>query len=83
MTTTDTLFTAVLEDKKSVYENMLTKLNVTIPKDARDLTGKPLLKRIMQEWLPAAVALLHMIINHLPSPVTAQKVCSASALPCV
>jgi elongation factor 2 len=69
----DTLFVAVIEDKKTVYENMLTKLNVTIPKDARDLAGKPLLKRIMQEWLPAATALLQMIVNHLPSPVTAQK----------
>jgi len=51
---------------------MLTTLNVTIPKDAQDLTGKPLLKRVMQTWLPAATTLLQMIVNHLPSPREAQ-----------
>lgn len=69
----DTLFRAIMNDKKDVYEGMLVKLNVKIPKDARLLTGKPLLKRVMQTWLPAADALLAMIINHLPSPVIAQK----------
>lgn len=67
------LFDAVISEKKAVYEKMLTALKVTIPKDAVDLTGKPLLKRIMQTWLPAADALLLMIVNHLPSPRQAQK----------
>ena len=31
------------------------------------------MKRTMQSWLPAADALLEMIIYHLPSPATAQK----------
>ena len=35
--------------------------------------GKPLMKRVMQSWLPASEALLEMIIYHLPSPATAQK----------
>ncbi len=35
--------------------------------------GKPLMKRIMQAWLPAHEALLEMMIWHLPSPATAQK----------
>jgi len=52
---------------------MLQKLGVAIPKDAEDLTGKPLLKRIMQTWLPAADALMLMIVNHLPSPKVAQR----------
>jgi elongation factor 2 len=68
----ETLFDAVMAEKKEIYEKMLPKLNVQIPKDAKELTGKPLLKRIMQTWLPAAEALLQMIVNHLPSPVTAQ-----------
>jgi len=67
-----TLFDAVIGEKKEVYTKMLTKLQVTIPKDAVDLVGKPLLKRIMQTWLPAAETLMRMIVNYLPSPRTAQ-----------
>lgn len=64
---------AVMNDKKEVYMGMIEKMGLTIPKDARELLGKPLLKRIMQTWLPAAEALLEMIVNHLPSPAVAQK----------
>jgi len=66
------LMDAVMDEKKDVYTPMLEKFNITVPKDARDLVGKPLLKRIMQAWLPAAETLLEMIVNHLPSPTTAQ-----------
>jgi len=66
------LFDAIMNEKKEVYPKMLEKLNVQIPKDAKELVGKPLLKRVMQTWLPAAEALLEMIVNHLPSPVKAQ-----------
>jgi len=66
------LIDAVMNDKKDVYNKMLEKLNVKIPKDAADFVGKPLLKRIMQTWLPAAESLLQMIVNHLPSPVESQ-----------
>lgn len=69
----NTLFESIMQDKTETYQNMLKKLNVEIPKDARDLTGKPLLKRVMQTWLPAEETLLSMIVNFLPSPVTAQK----------
>jgi elongation factor 2 len=67
-----TLIDAVMNDKKDLYTKMLTKLNVKIPQDAKELTQKPLLKRIMQTWLPAAESLLQMIVNHLPSPVESQ-----------
>jgi elongation factor 2 len=67
-----TLFDAIIGEKKDVYTKMLTKLQVTIPKDALELTGKPLLKRIMQTWLPAADTLMRMIVNYLPSPRIAQ-----------
>jgi len=40
--------------------------------DDKDLDGKPLMKRVMQTWLPADRALLEMMIYHLPSPATAQ-----------
>jgi len=67
-----TLFDAIMNDKTEIYQKMIKKLNIEIPKDARELTGKPLLKRVMQTWLPAAETLLRMIVNHLPSPATAQ-----------
>jgi len=66
------LIEAVIEDQPEIYTKMLTKLQVKIPKDAEELKGKPLLKRIMQTWLPAAESLLQMIVNHLPSPVESQ-----------
>ena len=69
----NTLIESVMNEKVDIYTNMLEKLNVKIPKDAKDLLGKPLLKRIMQTWLPAAEALLAMIVNHLPSPSIAQR----------
>jgi len=63
---------AIMEDKPEIFNKMLEKLQVKIPKDAQELKGKPLLKRIMQTWLPAAESLLQMIVNHLPSPVESQ-----------
>jgi elongation factor 2 len=67
------LFQSVMEEKKAVYEGLCEKLGVIIPKDFREERGKPLLKAIMQAWLPASEALLGMIVNHLPSPVVAQR----------
>jgi len=66
------LFDAIMNDKKEMYTKILQKIGVTIPKDAVDLTNKPLLKRVMQTWLPAAETLLQMIVNYLPSPREAQ-----------
>ena len=35
--------------------------------------GKPLMKAVMRNWLPAGDTMFQMITVHLPSPVTAQK----------
>jgi len=69
----ESLIRAVMDQKKDVYESMFTKLNIVIPKEQREEMGKPLMKAAMQAWLPAAEALLTMIVNHLPSPVRAQR----------
>ena len=64
-----------MNDNKDVLFPMLEKLQVKDklkPQDL-DLMGKPLMKRVMQTWLPADVALLEMIIYYLPSPATAQS----------
>lgn len=68
-----TLFEAVMNDKTEVYNTLLTKLNIKLSSEAKELRQKPLLKKIMQTWLPAGDALLEMIVRKLPSPVTAQK----------
>ncbi|CAI4373288.1 AVB_G0012180.mRNA.1.CDS.1 [Saccharomyces cerevisiae] len=48
------------------------KLEIVLKGDEKDLEGKALLKVVMRKFLPAADALLEMIVLHLPSPVTAQ-----------
>jgi translation elongation factor EF-G len=51
------------------FPQVLPKLKA----DDKELIGKPLMKRVMQAWLPAHEALLEMMIWHLPSPAHAQK----------
>ena len=68
-----TMFDAIMNDKKKKIAKMLKVCGVTLKGDEKDLLGKPLLKRVMQKWLPAADALLEMIVVHLPSPYKAQK----------
>lgn len=67
------LFDAVMTEQKKKYTKMLKQLNVTLTPDEEDMTGKRLLKAVMQKFLPAADALLEMIIVHLPSPKKAQQ----------
>ncbi|KAD5318036.1 hypothetical protein E3N88_17982 [Mikania micrantha] len=62
-----------MNDKKDQLWPMLTKLGVTMKSEEKELMGKALMKRVMQNWLPASTALLEMMIFHLPSPHTAQK----------
>ena len=52
---------------------MFKQLGISLKKDERDFRGKKLLKRAMQRWLPAAEALMEMIVLHLPSPWLAQQ----------
>jgi len=67
------IFKMAMNDKKEKLFGLLAKLGVTMSKDDQALTQKKLLKRCMQCWLPASEALLEMMIEHLPSPVKAQK----------
>ncbi len=67
------MFEAIMEEKKQKTERMLSMVGVELRGDEKDLVGKPLLKRVMQKWLPAAEAVLEMIVVHLPSPPLAQR----------
>jgi elongation factor 2 len=67
------IFSAVMNFKKDEIPTLLEKLNIKLSTDDKEKEGKQLLKIIMRTFLPAADALLEMMILHLPSPVTAQK----------
>ncbi|GKE73380.1 elongation factor 2 [Tanacetum coccineum] len=61
-----------MNEQKDELWLKLTKLGVTMKSEEKELTGRMLMKRVMQTWLPAT-ALLDMMIFHLPSPHTAQR----------
>jgi elongation factor 2 len=59
--------------KTDEIPTLLEKLSIKLSPEDREKEGKQLLKVVMRTFLPAADALLEMLILHLPSPVTAQK----------
>ena len=67
------MFTAVMEDKRAKIQKLLKAVGVTLKKEDEELVGKPLLKRVMQKWLPVGDAILEMIVIKLPSPAAAQR----------
>ncbi|KAF6056644.1 Elongation factor 2 [Candida parapsilosis] len=67
------LFGAIMNFKKEEIPVLLEKLEINLKSDEKELEGKALLKVVMRKFLPAADALLEMIVLHLPSPVTAQN----------
>merc|ERR1711894_683672 len=75
------VFDAIMNFKKEQTEKLLGKLTTDDGKkvsdilkaDEKELEGKPLMKCVMRNWLPAGDAMFQMIVIHLPSPVTAQK----------
>lgn len=67
------LFSSIMNGEPAKYEKMLQSLKITLTSEEKDMTGKLLLKNVMKKFLPAADALLEMIIIHLPSPLVAQK----------
>lgn len=64
---------AVTKFKKKETDALLEKLGIKLSEEDKQKEGKPLLKAVMRQWLPAGNALLQLITIHLPSPVTAQK----------
>jgi len=75
------VFDAIMNFKKEQTEKLLGKLTTASGKlvkdvlktEEKELEGKPLMKVVMRNWLPAGEAMFQMIVIHFPSPVTAQK----------
>ncbi len=67
------LFQSIMNHEMEKVNKMLASLSIVLKGEEKDLTGKPLLKAVMKKFLPAADALLEMIVLHLPSPAAAQK----------
>lgn len=69
------LFQALNRVKDAItpeVDDMLNKLGINLPQNKRSLVGQDLIKAVMSRWLPAADALIEMVIDHLPSPKVAQ-----------
>jgi len=69
------VFNAIMNFKKDECEKLLEKLGIKdkLKPDELAQEGKPLLKTVMRNWLPAGETMFQMIVIHLPSPVTAQR----------
>jgi len=75
------VFDAIMNFKKEETAKLLSKLTTSSGKSVKEILkpdeleqeGKPLMKTVMRNWLPAGDAMFQMIVIHLPSPVTAQK----------
>ena len=52
---------------------MANALGMKLNEEEKELTGKQLVKTIMEKWLSCADNILEMMIIHLPSPKKAQK----------
>eukprot|EP00300_Choanocystis_sp_HF-7_P036285 c52126_g1_i1.p1 GENE.c52126_g1_i1~~c52126_g1_i1.p1 ORF type:complete len:840 (-),score=198.74 c52126_g1_i1:28-2547(-) len=67
------IFKAAMSDDIETLTTMLDKMGIKLGNEEKEFTQKKLMKVAMQKFLPAADALLEMIITHLPSPKKAQS----------
>lgn len=63
---------AATDGDKERTNELLTKLGYNLSASDIETEGKEFMRRTMKLWLPAADAMLDMIVTHLPSPVVAQ-----------
>lgn len=64
---------SIMDGDKEKYKKMITQLQIQLSPEDNEQEGKLLLKIVMRKFLPAAEAILEMIVIHLPSPLIAQK----------
>jgi elongation factor 2 len=66
------IFKAAMADDVDKLVTMMEKMGIKLTNEDKDNRQKKLMKVVMQKFLPAADALLEMIITQLPSPRKAQ-----------
>jgi len=64
---------SIMDGDKDKYNKMISQLQIQLSPEDCEAEGKALLKIVMRKFLPAAEAILEMIVIHLPSPLIAQK----------
>ena len=57
--------------KREKIDKMLVVLGVKLTTKEKELKEKKLLKAIIRKWIDASVAILQMMVLHLPSPLEA------------
>jgi len=67
------IFKAAMADDVEKVAAMLEKMGLKLTNEDKENKQKKLVKVAMQKFLPAADALLEMIVLHLPSPKKAQQ----------
>jgi len=67
-----TLVDSIMNDQEDIYWPAIDALCVKLTKDEKALRRKQLMKTVLRKWIPAGDALFSMIVDHLPSPRTAQ-----------
>jgi len=72
------IITSIKEGNKKVFWPIVNGLQIKLTDTERDMPinergCKDFYKLVMRTWMPAGDALLDMIVEHLPSPATAQK----------
>ncbi|KAK2964667.1 putative Elongation factor 2 [Blattamonas nauphoetae] len=67
------IFGAIMDDNREKLDKILNQMDIKITQEQRAYKERQLVKAVMQNWIPAADALLEVIILNLPSPVDSQK----------
>ncbi|GAM26756.1 hypothetical protein SAMD00019534_099310 [Acytostelium subglobosum LB1] len=67
------LIVAVNDGDRAKVDAKLMVLNITLSPNEMELTGRDLIRAIMKKFLPADECILTMMVQHIPSPVVAQR----------
>lgn len=62
---------ACMANDRPLVDKMIKTMKVELTTEEYDLEGKKLLKSIIRKWIDASVAILEMMVLHLPSPPVA------------